>query len=180
VRFLSRPVVVRPPLIVEVLALGAWSAARHAWIQGIEAVASSVLLRAAFGRATFALPSRALLFVRFGPLHWASLHVALSCSVALLLPALCLVTAVLIALRPVAAYAPLLALPVATMVFGICNLIRITLIALVGSRLGTGRVFDVVHAWAGTAVTVVGVAAAVATYLFVLGVGRQRTAGRVR
>ena len=174
IRRLSRPDWVRLPPVAASLALCALSLVEARRVQDAEATISGALLRDVFSATTYVDPNHDLLYVWSRTLGWVGFHVALSCSTALLLPGLCLVTAVLFALRPVAMIAPLVALFSAAAVFGACNLGRITLIALVGWRWGTGAAFDAAHVWAGTAVTICGVTAAVGAYLYALGTGRRR------
>ena len=170
----------RLPLIAAGMALCAWSLADGSRVQGAEVSAGAVLLRDVFGAAIFADPVHDLLYVRSASFGWVPFHVAPSCSTALLLPGLCLVTAVLLALRPIPALAPPAGLLAAAAVFGSCNLARITMIVLVGRQWGTGAAFDLAHVWAGTAVTICGVTAAVAAYLYALGAGRGRMCGGLR
>ncbi|AUG81564.1 hypothetical protein CFP65_6949 [Kitasatospora sp. MMS16-BH015] len=166
---------VRLPLAVAVAALGIAGVAHQAVLRGLEAGIAVTALTSLFGRRAIASPAYANLYVSPAPDHWVALHVAPSCSLGLILPALCAPTVVLLILRPMRPWAPLMALGSATAVFAVCNLARITGLALVCSRWGFDGPFHTAHAWAGTFVTIAACAVAVAAYLHCLSRGRRLT-----
>ncbi|GAB2710832.1 exosortase/archaeosortase family protein [Kitasatospora kifunensis] len=174
-----RYLLVRPLLALAALSVAVASVREAALIRAAESSSAAVILRSVFGLQAVGFPRTADFYLRIEPERWIGLHVATSCSTAMLLPGLAAMTAVLLLLRPLPPLATLSALVAATAVLFTCNLGRILMISL-AAEWGGGRGFHLAHTWLGTAVTIAAATLAAGVYLHILSQGKRSRVTRTR
>lgn len=162
----------RIPPAFAVGALTALCVRSSMWIRHAEAVATAFLLRLTGFTATGRIGGSDV-FVKTGPHSWIGLEVAVSCSIAVVLPSMLVVTSVLLTVRSVRVWRCLAAAAVAAAVFELCNLARLAGLCAILARWREGSMFEFAHTWLGTLVTLVGLTGMLAGYLYVLTGGRR-------
>lgn len=146
----------------------------HAFIQSAEADLSGKLRQLILHQDVICTPAGAACYTQVHGTYWVGLEVAMSCSVVMILPSLCLFSALLLVLGLVRPWPALTALAAAALTFAACNMARITLLGWVEGQWGDGWGFQTAHDWGGTLITIIAATAATGVFVWILALSRPR------
>lgn len=140
-----------------------------------EAVLSSQVVAALANTHTAAVPSQAVLYFGLGTPDALGLKITPECTSAFLIAPLVAVAAVMVRLRPAITGRVLLALGVGSVLLVATNQLRITVVVWLVQWLGVDTGYYWGHTLMGSAVSVVGGAASLAMFVWLVAVREPRT-----
>lgn len=153
----------------------------HRQYRGLESMLASQVVAALAHTHTSALPARAVVYFDLGSKDALGLQITPECTSAFLVAPLLVVAIVMVRLRPYIARRVLTALGLASVMLVATNQLRIAMVVWLVQWLGTDRGYYWGHTLLGSAVSVVGGAVSLATFVwYVSGRRPPKPVGRHR
>lgn len=140
----------------------------------IEALSAGGLFTAIYDSATYVNRSHSTMYVGLGEPNAFAIHVTPQCSTAALVVGLLIATAAAAFLPRLTLNRLFLAVAGAGAVFFVANVLRLLAVVWAAEQWGLDRGFRLSHTYLGTWMTTAGGIAAVAFYLFVLGISPRK------
>lgn len=160
--------------------LTAWALAvllvvRETWYRGVEAAVAGDTIKDWLGYPVLIARARQTVFFAFhgtGAAHMLGLEVTLGCSSDLLLIPILLTTGILLCVGPASPLRVLAAAAMAAAIVVLINMLRLVMIAALVSSWGVPAGFGWGHTLFGSVLTLLGMFAALAAFVLVLGRAR--------